>query len=177
VVDSVPEEGFALALRIPPWSVETQLRVCGEDLPVAAEDGYVRLERTWSPGDRVGLRLDMRGRVVKLPRPAGIPQQPFSAIASGPLVLARDIRLGDAGDIHAPVLLAADKSGKLDLVPVAPPDDIWLAYRAPVEAVRKDEAECIHLCDFSSAGNTWDVATSDFRVWLPDTVVDPRTGA
>lgn len=171
-------ESFAVRLRIPPWSRQTRLLVDGEETPVEPENGYVVLRRTWSSDSRVVVHLDMRGRVESLPQVDGVPAQPFSAVVRGPVVLARDIRLGDAADIHAPVDL---KSGKrkdapVDLAPVSPPEGVWMAFQAPTEPVRKGEPSAITLCDYASAGNTWDVKTSDFRVWLPDTVVDPRTG-
>ena len=34
--------------------------------------GYARINRLWSDGDRVSLKLDLRGRAV--PAPSGLPQ-------------------------------------------------------------------------------------------------------
>ena len=169
---------FLLRLRIPAWSQRSALTVDGANVPVDAENGYVTLRRTWSNDSRVMLHLDLRGRVEPLPHPGGMPPQPFSAVLRGPVVLARDIRLGDSTGIHDPVALQTSDAGhRLELTPVTPPSDIWLAYAVRVEGIRADEPAEIRLCDYSSAGNTWDVSSSDFRVWLPDAVVDPHTGA
>jgi DUF1680 family protein len=52
---------FALLLRIPGWCRQATLRVNGESLDVASisAGGYARLERTWNPGDRVELHLEL----------------------------------------------------------------------------------------------------------------------
>ncbi len=52
---------FGLRLRIPGWSHNARLLVNGEAFDVAShlEQGYVRVERVWQPGDRVELELAM----------------------------------------------------------------------------------------------------------------------
>jgi DUF1680 family protein len=54
---------FALNLRIPGWSSDTeaQIQVNGEEVPVAANlyKGYLRIERRWQTGDVVQLDLAM----------------------------------------------------------------------------------------------------------------------
>jgi len=55
------DAAFELALRIPGWCPEAALKVNGEPVDVQShiEDGYVKLDRVWSPGDRVDLTLAM----------------------------------------------------------------------------------------------------------------------
>ena len=52
---------FALRLRIPGWSRDARLLVNGEACAVAdaLQAGYVCVERTWQPGDRIELELAM----------------------------------------------------------------------------------------------------------------------
>jgi hypothetical protein len=51
---------FPLYLRIPGWCRKPAIGVNGQDLSVAAQPpSYVRIERTWSPGDTLSLRLPM----------------------------------------------------------------------------------------------------------------------
>jgi hypothetical protein len=51
---------FPLYLRVPNWCRKPAIRVNDQDLTVAAEPpAYVRIERTWSPGDTLSLRLPM----------------------------------------------------------------------------------------------------------------------
>ncbi|HSH78204.1 MAG TPA: beta-L-arabinofuranosidase domain-containing protein [Herpetosiphonaceae bacterium] len=52
---------FGLRLRIPAWCREAQLSVNGAEIILAdtMEQGYVRIERIWQPGDTVVLNLPM----------------------------------------------------------------------------------------------------------------------
>jgi len=169
-------ERFTLRLRVPAWSASVRLRVNDAEAPAEVVDGWLSLERTWTDGDRVTLDLEMAARVVPLPTPSGLPAQPFGAVVRGPVVLTRDLRFGDAGSIHEPVGLLVDGEGRLPLEPLEPPEGIAMAFAAPART-RHAEADRICLCDYASAGNTWDVRTSDFRAWLPTDMVDPRVGA
>lgn len=52
---------FTLALRIPAWCREAELKVKGESVPLyaALHRGFVRVRRVWEPKDEVELRLSM----------------------------------------------------------------------------------------------------------------------
>ncbi len=50
---------FTLALRIPGWCRDFTLAVNGSAVADAPVDGYVRLKRSWTPGDTVQLTLAM----------------------------------------------------------------------------------------------------------------------
>ncbi len=140
-VDPAREESFALRLRIPRWSWETSVSVNGA--PATTRSGaWAVLDRRWQPGDQVRLRLDLRARTVT--------QAGHAAVVRGPLALARDVRLG--GNIDEPVTL-----GALAVRSVAPPSGIETAFAGP-------EGKVV-LCDYASAGNTWD-ARSRYRTWM-----------
>jgi uncharacterized protein len=53
-------EKFVLALRIPYWSARTQVRVNGQEIPEVSPGTYLKLDRTWSPGDRITIKFDFR---------------------------------------------------------------------------------------------------------------------
>jgi DUF1680 family protein len=154
---------FALALRIPAWSSRASLRVNGRPHP-CPPGAYAEVEREWARGDKVELKLDLRGRPVAAP--SGAPQ---FAVMRGPVVLALDDRLVKAQDGAA--WLTVDADGYVDLAPSAgKPADVWMAFDVPFE-VRpthffKHRQVTLTLCDFASAGNQW---SSDnlFRTWLP----------
>ncbi len=133
------EETFPLRLRIPAWSEQTTIAVNGATVTGRAGT-WAAVGRRWKAGDRVSVRLEMDGRALH--------QNGRTAVVRGPIALARDLRLG--GDIDAPVALRAD------LRPAAAPDGIAMAFAAG-DAM---------LCDYASAGNTWD-ARSRYRVWMP----------
>ncbi|MEV3907065.1 glycoside hydrolase family 127 protein [Streptomyces canus] len=84
-VEETPAEPWTLSLRIPQWCREFRVR-CGQDTyeaPVA--DGWLRLERTWSPGDQVVLELSLEPRLTAAdPRVDAV--RGCVAIERGPLV-------------------------------------------------------------------------------------------
>ena len=153
---------FTLALRIPAWSKRTTLTVNGQPLPCPA-GRYAKIRREWQPGDRVDLKLDLRGRAI--PAPSGAPEL---AVMRGPIVLALDNRLVAPRDVA--VRLLTDPDGYVDLNPAAgKPDDVWMAFEVPFEIHEihvKRLPTTLTMCDFASAGNRW---SSDdlLRVWLP----------
>ena len=154
---------FDLNLRIPAWSRNTALSVNGKWVATKA-GSYAKLEREWSPGDQVVLKLDLRGRAV--PAPSGAPQ---FALMRGPVLLALDSRLTKPQDLDA--WLEQDQDGYVAITPsVTCPTNVWMAFDVPFE-VRPSHYFNHHevrltLCDYASAGNRW---SSDdlFRVWLP----------
>ena len=89
----------------------------------------------------------------------------------GPVVLARDARLGGP-DVDAVATPKADAERRVPLAPAADrPDGVWMAFRAPFDAGLHDRAGELTLVDYASAGNTWD-ERSRYRVWLPQ-ILDP----
>ncbi|MGV8136614.1 MAG: glycoside hydrolase family 127 protein [Mangrovibacterium sp.] len=166
-----PEE-LVLHIRIPGWSTQTSLTVNGEKVEGLKYGGYTALKRTWKPGDRIVLETDMRGRVVRMGQ---LPEN--VAIVRGPVVLARDTRLGEPAleSILKPV---AGSDGTIGLEPVERPDrEVWMAFNALFvpESYREGGSEPVHVtfCDYASAGNTRE-GYPHFRVWLPQ-LVDPRS--
>ena len=122
---------------------------------------YARIERDWKAGDRIDLQLDLRARIVSSPDSGSR----HAAVTRGPVVLARDSRLGSR-DIDGPIRLTGDEEGVVPLESVAPPDGIRMAFRVPDRNGESGQEREMLLCDYASAGNTWD-DRSRFRVWLP----------
>ncbi|MCK5803485.1 MAG: glycoside hydrolase family 127 protein, partial [Lentisphaeria bacterium] len=188
-------ETFPLRLRIPQWSTCTTVVAPDGATSQAFPGGWFEMSRKWRDGDVVEIRLDMSARVeffdarglgdddplvqtavqqwanlpVFMPEPTirlsveeAQPQRPAILVQRGPLVLARDLRLGDE-DVCA--TLPQDAAGapvpRLEERPA--PDGVWLAW----DAWFGDNTPPVPLCDFSSAGSTWDKNTSLFNTWLP----------
>ncbi|MFJ9115159.1 glycoside hydrolase family 127 protein [Streptomyces sp. NPDC102394] len=85
-VEGTPtDRPWTLSLRIPQWCRDFRVR-CGEETYDApADDGWLRLERTWAPGDRVVLELSMEPRLTAAdPRVDAV--RGCVAIERGPLV-------------------------------------------------------------------------------------------
>ena len=164
-IEVTPEKAatFMLSLRIPMWSALDRVKatVNGEPLNVDAY-GWLPITREWKAGDKITLELDMRGRVVE--------QNNYQAIVRGPVTLARDSRFGDGFVDETSVI--EQKDGYVELTPVGS-DFAWMAFTAPMkmgtDLEGSGDAKQIHLCDFGSAGNTWERSIR-YRVWLPKTL-------
>jgi DUF1680 family protein len=156
-------ETFTLALRIPAWSAQNSLSI--NNIPWAGEikpGDYARIRRKWASGDRVELKLDLRGR--RIAEPSG---KNFVALARGPIVLALDSRFyPDKPATHLEIPPMDGSHVKLvPNVSAAKKVGVRLAFDAAFSTADRKEYR-ITLCDFASAGNTWD-DRSAYRVWLP----------
>lgn len=158
-------EDLTISLRIPSWSAKSKLTINGIEEPNLQPGQYAKLKRTWKPGDKITLELDMRGRVVE----TGSSLQSV-AIMRGPIVLARDTRF-EGTALTAVLRPAADKNGYIDLtnVPNATGDDILILCKAKFIPESYTEAAKgpvdITLCDYASAGNG--AGKSFYAVWWP----------
>ena len=156
---------FGISLRIPSWSETTMAIVNGESIGNVRPGSYLDIRRRWTPEDKITLRLDMRGRLVEL--------DGCQAIERGPVVLARDSRFGDGYVDETAIVQTTD--GYVTLLPVDDkPEKMWMAFTAPMVMGTDLEGEFaqprqIGLCDFSSAGNTWN-KNIRYRVWLRKTL-------
>ncbi|HEY1204707.1 MAG: beta-L-arabinofuranosidase domain-containing protein [Bryobacteraceae bacterium] len=145
-IEPAQAESFALRLRVPQWSETTSVSVNGAAVDGVRAGSWAVIERRWKAGDQVRLSLDLRPRILTT---ADVGRR-YLAVVRGPVALARDLRLG--GTIDEPVSLGAG-----DLKPVTPPAGIEMAFAAAGGKVA--------LCDYASAGNTWD-ARSRYRTWM-----------
>lgn len=164
-VSLAQNENFTLRVRIPAWSKQSVVTINGENLSGVVAGQYIEIKRNWKTGDMVSLTLDMRARLMQL----GSPQQNI-AIVRGPVVLARDARLGGANvdESAKPVL---NKEGYLELEPAGlNTNGVWMQFKAPfiLESHKEgpNKPVSLLLCDYASAGNTYD-DRSRFRIWIP----------
>lgn len=160
------ESNFTLALRIPVWSKNNVLLINGiQDNGAIIAGSYLKVSRKWMKGDKVTLKLDLQGKMVVLNN--------YIAVVRGPVILARDSRFND-GFVDETIAIEHNKGYKVSLEPLNDkPDFAWMAfsvnaltsiYSGDNESFRK-----VKLCDFSSAGNTWD-EHQRYRVWLTKTI-------
>lgn len=164
-IEVTPEKAatFMMSLRIPMWCALDRVKatVNGEQLKVDAY-GWLPILREWQAGDKITLELDMRGRLVE--------QNNYQAIQRGPVTLARDSRFGDGFVDETSVV--EHKDGYVELTPVGS-DFAWMAFTVPMKLGTDLEGSSaikqIHMCDFGSAGNTWERSIR-YRVWLPKTL-------
>ena len=173
-------EIFCVEVRIPSWSEKTDCALNGAPLPVSP-GRYTRVVKKWAAGDTLTLTLDMRAKalrpekwtrdlvmtrydwrrhymspmVIRAPADAG----DFIAIRRGPLVLARDRRLGE--DPAAPVKVKTDENGYVRLTPAEAPYPHIAAFR-----VEETDGPGFLVTDYASAGKTMDEA-SRCGCWWP----------
>lgn len=147
-----------LLLRIPEWSPETKVAVNGVPLDNVRPGAYLKIERTWTPGDKVTLELDLCLRALR-----GDHHVQFHAsLLRGPILLTFDQKYNTMDPADVPELDLAS----LLLEPL-PADDPILKDRSlgPIVALATQAAEGqrVVLCDFGSAGAYGTL----YRSWLP----------
>ena len=152
-------EAFAIRLRIPAWSRETSVAVNGIAQTGVASGAYLELRRVWAPGDTVKVELDMRTVVLPAPKPEDAPPEACIAFKRGPLILARDARLG--ADIDTPLDLTGIDPQQVPVKPSHTADfPVMLELAIPLAGGD------VTVIDYASAGKTWDEA-SKMAAWLP----------
>ncbi|MES2329528.1 MAG: beta-L-arabinofuranosidase domain-containing protein [Bacteroidota bacterium] len=169
-LSSTQNEPFTVRIRIPAWSKQSSIIINGNFFSNAPAGQYLEIKRNWKAGDVVDLTLDMRAHLVQMGE-----TQKSVAIVRGPVVLARDARLGGANVDEAakPVL---NKDGYLDLESAGlNSKGTWMQFKAPfiLESHKEgpNKPVSLLLCDYASAGNTYD-ERSRFRIWIPQ-LFDP----
>ncbi len=174
------KENFAITLRVPEWSDETLLSVNGGEIP--CKKGYNRIKRTWQNGDEIVLELDMRTKIISAPSdPVDvifrkndwmnsyvIPEVVYEsedakyhiALRRGPIVLARDARLGENVDEETDILY--DKNGYVN---VTCSDKAKFEKVIELQIPQKN-GKTFTVVDYGSAGKTWR-EDSKYACWLP----------
>jgi hypothetical protein len=160
-LDMIAAEAMTVSLRIPAHASAAEVLVNGEAVEDGTVGAYLHLARTWKSGDTVTLRLTMPAVIH---RGAKLEDDPMSehhsAVTVGPLVLARDARLGAVG---TPAVLAADANGYAVLTPAELPDfPAQCAYD-----VALTDGSTVRMIDYASAGKTW-TDESRMECWMPE---------
>ncbi len=165
IINPEKAENFTIALRIPSWSETTSIYVNGTEVAGALAGTYMKIKRVWNKADKIVLKIDLTGKLIKL--------NGQQAIVRGPVVLARDTRFGD-GFIYESAVIS-EKNNRVDLLTsLNKPVNIWMSVTAPLVLGTDLEGEFhnpkqVNFCDFASAGNTWG-EDSRYRVWIPQTL-------
>ena len=149
-----------IALRIPGWTPKAQIKVNGKAMDGVTCGEYFIIGREWKAGDEITLNMDMPAHLVQLNQSV--------AIERGPVVYARDSRFND-GFVDE-VVTIPNQNGAIQMTAEKAPQDMWIAVSVPMVRGSYNDASVdtrkIHLCDFASAGSTWDERIR-YRVWLP----------
>lgn len=156
------DESFTIGFRIPAWCKNPSLKINGSAVSVRPAE-YARLTRVWSCFDVIELNFDM-GLELVYPPFGGVEgdrgKGKLVAFRKGPVVFARDARLGEEIDS-----VIDAKTGKDGYVIAAPSSKAGFDVMQEYTVAMKDGSE-ITLIDFQSAGKTWNDA-SFMTVWCP----------
>lgn len=87
---------FELAIRIPEWASNVEAMVVGTDSQLAATDGYLRVRRLWSSGDRVILNGEVSLKVTAKTQTVDhhgqeIVRNDYAFVSFGPCVYATSL--------------------------------------------------------------------------------------
>ena len=163
-------EDFSLQLRNPAWSENTRVTVNGEE--IAAEAGYITINRTWTAGDSISITLDMRTRALYpvendhpvYPDQILTKEDPLAskhiALQRGPVMLAQENRLGYSVDDPITVKVEADGTVNVKTTQESLPYNYIVAAKVPLA----DGSE-MTVTDYASAGNLWS-NESKMAVWM-----------
>jgi DUF1680 family protein len=171
VVSETATEPWALALRVPPWIDAESLRVTlnGEPLSNLVIDAYLRIERTWSIGDRLAVAADVPIRLVE-PDPRIDAVRDCLAVERGPLVYCIEQADAPAGvnlaDLAIDPAVPPQDSVELGLV-VHKPEAASFPYRSAA-AGATPSAPVERISMRSVPYFTWGNRDSGaMRVWIP----------
>ena len=160
-VSPAAPEIFALRLRIPAWSKDTEVSVhsgsvVGTPSAAPVPGAYLKLSREWAPDDVVTLDFGTRCRRIEGPRGVNRAGDGRTAVAFGPVVLVRDEHYDPLFD--EPVDIAADKDGTIAARRILPPPSgVRLAFEIPT----RDGP--VLMTDYASA-DCW--SGSHIRTWI-----------
>ncbi len=179
-LDLEKDETFDVDIRIPSWSKNT--KILANDESITISNGYTKISKLWKKGDKIIVSLDMRTKIINPPsNPKDVitvdvfdwkngmtPKEVYEtedakyhiALRRGPIILARDARLG--GMVDEAVDIKYDKDGYVELKPTNN-----FAVPSIVEfSVPTNNGKDFTVIDYSSAGKTWR-EDSKYACWLP----------
>ena len=149
------EGSFDVELRIPYFSEQTEIKVNGQAMENIHSGSFYAIHRDWKKGDRIEICMDMNPRIVHGQKnPEDALSERYVAVLYGPLLLARDARLGGVGEAFK-----VDES-KLSVKKV---QDCGVAAQGIFDVCVGDRT--IRMMDYASAGKTWR-RDSEMEAWL-----------
>ena len=99
-VNPAREATFPLSFRIPGWCKNSALSVNGAAVDTLPDpNGFVRIERSWKPGDAIRLQLPMSASVQR-GRDRNAQGAPYASVSFGPLLFA--LPIPDTADSNTP---------------------------------------------------------------------------
>ena len=157
-VETDADTPVSVSVRIPSWSKRSTLCV-NDDRTETVPGSYAVLTRVWTREDEIVLTLDMRTEILyarDIDPLADAASICHLALRRGPVMLARDSRLGE--DIREAVTVT-DQGGFAVIEATQASIPAQQAYRV------QTEQGFITVVDYASAGQTWD-PDLPITVWI-----------
>lgn len=139
---------FKLRLRIPAWSQNTRVVLCGKAF-TPQSGNYFDIEKEWTPGEKIDVFFDFSMHTWRGKKAC----EGKYALYYGPLLLAFDQRF----NAQEPGTMPAVHADSLEKIAYTGAPD-WF----PPQILLKDKASGAVLCDFATAGATG----SHYASWL-----------
>lgn len=140
-------EKLVLRLRVPEWTSDFRVAINGDKVECQIENGYAAI--TVSNGDKITVNMPMR--VIRRVLNGKV------AFERGPVVLARDSRLGE--DITRPLSVSKKSGGAIGKCVKR-----GEFYMNEAVAIKTRLGE-VTMCDYSSAGKNYDSENCIITVW------------
>lgn len=146
------EEWLNIKLRIPAWSKNTRVIVCGVEKQNVHSGNYLDISGCYADGNKVEVLLDNAVKTVVL--------NGKTALKKGPFALARDERYGDWSERGA---IQTDEDGNVILKNIK----TGLFHCRGEFEIQTVNGKTFKMCDYASAGNQWDEEqNAKICVWL-----------
>ncbi len=154
-------ECFKIAFRKPNWCSNFTLSLNGKPQSTKLENGYIILEKAWEDGDKILLDFEMPMLVIKPPYGGADENSRYLvALQKGPVVFARDKRLGQ--EIDGVVDIMCDKNSVVNAIKSSTcPFPCEQEYKIPLR-----DGSYFTVVDYQSAGKTWDEGSA-MTAWFP----------
>jgi uncharacterized protein len=158
---AAPDVALELAFRVPDWCADASLRGEAGSVGVRSDDGRsIRETRTWRPGDRLELALEMPARITR-PDPHVDAVRGCVALERGPLVYAIETADLPAGVVLEDLALPGDAAPR-----TAARDDIGASIVGlTATAVGPGGPVEIGAIPYFAWGNR---GVKGMRVWIPE---------
>lgn len=141
---------FPLKLRIPAWCTQASLSINGQSLPHPAAGSFITLNRSWTDGDHVDLRLPMPLSTI-----TGVNNS--ISLSRGPLVFSLKMP-----EHKTPV--APDSNGFVPIEITSP--DPW-NFALNIDPAHVDETVDIHTAPLPTAGSPFQPDASPVTLTIP----------
>lgn len=155
ITSEADAKDYEVKLRIPSYSKNTIVKVNSETCDNVQNGDFYTITRNWSKGDTIEIFMDMNIHLeYGKKNPDDKESENHVAVIYGPLVMAKDARVSEAGK----ALKISEGKLKTQLI-----------HEMDIDAICELEVEIddnkFKMIDYASSGKTWSNASA-FEAWM-----------